>query len=73
VCLDYPGQVVERVTDRVLVDCAGRRLWASVLLCPDLVVGDWVYVAAGTVIERLDKVAALQITHEIAIAKGRTP
>jgi hydrogenase assembly chaperone HypC/HupF len=71
-CLDFPGQVVECAADRVRVDCAGRSLWASTLLYPDLVVGDWVHVAAGTVIERLDSAAAREINHDIAIARGMT-
>lgn len=73
-CLDFPGRVIEVGTDyAVAVDCDGRLRRASTLLEPDLVIGDWVYVAAGTVVERLDDAQAQEITHEIAIAKGRTP
>ena len=72
-CLDFPGRVVERIGDVATVDCAGRRRRASTLLYPGLKVGDWVYVAAGTVVELLDDAAAKQITHEIAIARGVAP
>ena len=72
-CLDFPGRVVERNGDVAVVDCDGRRRRASTLLYPELAVGDWVYVAAGTVVELLDDATAQQITHDIAIAKGVTP
>jgi hydrogenase maturation factor len=44
----------------VVVDNEGRRRRASALLMPDVAVGDWVYVAAGTVIDRVDPQAAEQ-------------
>jgi hydrogenase assembly chaperone HypC/HupF len=72
-CLDFPGRVVERNGDVAVVECDGRRRRASTLLYPDLEVGDWVYVAAGTVVERLDDESAQQINREIAIAKGVAP
>lgn len=72
-CLDFPGRVVARTGDSVTVESDGRRRKASTLLYPDLVVGDWVYIAAGTVVEVLDDTSAKQITHEIAIARGVTP
>jgi hydrogenase assembly chaperone HypC/HupF len=71
-CLDFPGKVVERNGDVCTVDCDGRMRRASTLLYPELQVGDWVYVAAGTVVERLDEQTAQQINQEIAIAKGVT-
>jgi hydrogenase assembly chaperone HypC/HupF len=72
-CLDFPGRVVERDGDSCLVESGGRKRRASTLLVPDVAVGDWVYVTAGTVVERLDDIAAEQISHEIAIARGVTP
>ncbi|HLB43858.1 MAG TPA: HypC/HybG/HupF family hydrogenase formation chaperone [Candidatus Limnocylindrales bacterium] len=72
-CLDFPGQVVERHDAFAVVECAGRCRRASTLLYPDLAVGDWVYVAAGTVVERLDDQTAQMINREIAIAKGVGP
>lgn len=47
--------------DCVLVDQDGRRRRASRLLIPDLQPGDWVLVAAGAVIERLDPREAEEI------------
>ena len=72
-CLDFPGRVIERADDSVTVESDGRRRKASTLLYPDLKVGDWVYVAAGTVVEVLDDLSANQITQEIAIARGVAP
>jgi len=73
VCLDFPGRVVERDGDVVVVDCDGRRRRASTLLYPEIHVGDWVFVAFGTVIERLDDDTADAISNELAIAKGVAP
>ncbi|HLB44693.1 MAG TPA: HypC/HybG/HupF family hydrogenase formation chaperone [Candidatus Limnocylindrales bacterium] len=72
-CLDFPGRVVERNGDTVVVECEGRRRRASMLVFPDLAVGDWVFVAFGTVIERLDDDTAEAISNELAIAKGVAP
>ena len=69
-CLDFPGRVVERTGDACMVDCDGRIRRASTLLYPEVAVGDWVYVAAGTVVERLDERTARQINQEISIVKG---
>ena len=72
-CLDFPGRVVERNDDVAVVECEGRMRRASTLLYPDLAVGDWVFVAFGTVIERLDGDTADEIRSELAIAKGVAP
>jgi hydrogenase assembly chaperone HypC/HupF len=69
-CLDFPGRVVERTGEVCTVDCDGRIRRASTLLYPEVAVGDWVYVAAGTVVERLDEQTARQINQEISIVKG---
>jgi hydrogenase assembly chaperone HypC/HupF len=72
-CLDFPGRVIARAGDSVTVESDGRRRKASTLLYPDVTVGDWVYVAAGTVVEVLDGATANQINQEIAIARGVAP
>ena len=53
-CLGFPGLVVAIDATGATVDTEGRWRRASMLLAPDLAVGEWVYVSAGTVIERLD-------------------
>ena len=60
-CIAYPGRVIGVDPDGALVDCDGRRRRASLLLVPDVAVGEWVAVAAGTVIHRLDEPEALEI------------
>jgi len=37
---------------------------------PDVAVGDWVYVAVGTIIERLEPAEAEQINNELRTAQG---
>ena len=72
-CLDFPGLVISRDGDQVVVQMDGRRRSAITLLVPDVDVGEWVYVAAGAVIERLDAASAARVTAELNAAKGATP
>jgi hydrogenase assembly chaperone HypC/HupF len=69
-CLEFPGRVISRDGDAVTVDTAGRKRRALALLFPDLRAGDWVLVAAGTVISRLDADEAAQLTADVSAAKG---
>jgi hydrogenase maturation factor len=71
-CLEFPAQVVARDGDVVTVAADGRRRRALALLFPDLEPGEWVLVAAGTVIERLDVAGAAQLTADIGVARGET-
>jgi hydrogenase assembly chaperone HypC/HupF len=70
-CIDFPGRVVAREGDIAVVDTAGRIRRASTLLFPELTVGEWVYVTAGTVIERLDADEAQQISQTLEMAIGQ--
>jgi len=69
-CLDFPGRVVARDGVLALVETEGRRRHASTLLFPDLAVGEWVYVTAGTVIERMAAAEARQIAQLLHVARG---
>lgn len=60
-CVTYPGQVLEVGDDGALVDIEGRRRRASLLLVPDVAVGDWVIVATGTVLEIVDPEQAIEM------------
>jgi hydrogenase assembly chaperone HypC/HupF len=53
-CLGFPGLVVAVDATGATVDTEGRRRRASTLLAPDLAVGEWVFVSAGTVVDRLE-------------------
>ena len=57
----YPGQVVSIDAVGALIDTDGRRQRASLLLVPEVVVGDWVVVAAGAVINRLEPDEAFEV------------
>lgn len=69
-CIDFAARVVSREGESVVVDSEGRRRRASTLLVPDVQVGDWVYVAAGTVIERLDPAEAAKTNELLRSAQG---
>jgi len=71
-CLDMPAQVVSRDGDVATVKADGRLRSASVLLLPDVRVGEWVYVAAGTIIDRMDAATAAGIELEIRLAREAT-
>ena len=71
-CLDFPALVIARDGDVATVVADGRTRRASTLLLPDIRVGEWVYVAAGTIIDRLPAAAAVQIESELRLAKGVT-
>lgn len=60
-CVAFPGQVTEVDPVGATVDTEGRRRRASTMLVPDVAVGDWVFVAAGTIVDRLDPEEAQMI------------
>jgi hydrogenase expression/formation protein HypC len=60
-CIAFPGQVVALDAAGAVVETEGRRRRASVLLLPEIAVGDWVTVAAGTIVDRLEPAEVLQI------------
>ena len=61
-CIELPGQVVAVDDTGATVVRDGRSRRASTLLMPDIAPGDWVYLAAGTIVRRLDPDEAAQIT-----------
>lgn len=74
-CLGFPGRIVDVDQDGVTVETEGRRRRASTLLFGDLSPGDWVLVAAGTVVDRLDPAEAALIRralHQAMAADGAT-
>jgi len=56
--ISFPARVMYLDSTWVLVDRDGRRQRASRILAPHLRTGDWVFVAAGSVIERLSPLEA---------------
>lgn len=70
-CLGFPGQVVGLDPAGAVVDVEGHRRRASTLLVPEVAVGDWVYVTAGTIVERLDPAEAEAIRRTLRDAMAR--
>lgn len=60
-CVAYPGQVLEVANDMALVETDRRRQRASLVLVPEVAVGDWVIVASGAVLSILDPDEATEI------------
>jgi hydrogenase expression/formation protein HypC len=60
-CVAYPGRVVELIDSTAVVQTEGRTLRASTILVPEANVGDWVVVAAGTILQVLDPDDAREI------------
>jgi hydrogenase expression/formation protein HypC len=68
-CVAYPGQVLQITDDMAVVETEQRRRRASLLLVPEAVVGDWVIVSAGTVLQILDPDEASEIRALLDSAK----
>ncbi len=60
-CIDDPGRVVAIDALGAIVETPAHRRRASTLLLPDVAVGDWVTVAAGTIVDRLTDEEAAEI------------
>lgn len=67
-CINAPAQVVDVDAQGAVVDVDARRRRASTLVIPDVAVGDWVMVGAGTVLRRLDPAEAAAIARTIRTA-----
>jgi hydrogenase assembly chaperone HypC/HupF len=61
-CMGFPGQVTAVDPLGATVRTRDRSRRASTLLVPDIEVGEWVFVAAGTIVERLDATEAAEIS-----------
>ena len=66
-CLMMPGQVKAADGQICEVETAGRIDRASMMLEPDLVVGDWVLVNGGTVVRKLDADQAAEMSHAFGV------
>lgn len=53
-CIAAPARILVIDGGTAVVDVAGRRRRASLLMAPDVEVGAWVLVAAGNVVRRID-------------------
>ena len=74
-CIAFPGVVIAVDSDGAIVETEGRRRRASTLFLPEIAIGDWVTVAAGAVVERLepDHAADIQEMLRAAITAALEP
>jgi hydrogenase assembly chaperone HypC/HupF len=72
-CITYPGVVIDRDGPTAVVETPVRTRRASTLLVPDIAVGDWVIVGAGSILRRLDRAEALAISSTLDAARAATP
>jgi len=71
-CLMAPARVVAVDGTLCEVTVGGRIDKASMMLEPDLAVGDWVLVNSGTVVRKLDEDQAAEMSHAFGILMGLT-
>lgn len=71
-CVAFPSRVIAVDDAGATVDQEGRLRRASTLLVPDIRPGEWVYVAAGTILDRIrpDEAQLIRSTLNAAIAAG---
>jgi len=65
VCITAPGLVVGIDGAFATIDLEGKRRRASTLVVPDVAVGDWVMVGAGTILRRLDAQEGAELARTI--------
>jgi hydrogenase assembly chaperone HypC/HupF len=71
-CLAFPGRVTEVSLEGATVSTEGRARRASTLLHPEVRRGDWVLVAAGTIVRRIGAAEAEAIRLALTAAIHRT-
>lgn len=54
-CLAIPAKIIKKNGDMAVVDVSGVRREASLMLCPDAKIGDYIIMHAGFAIQKLDK------------------
>jgi hydrogenase assembly chaperone HypC/HupF len=71
-CLMAPARVVAADGQICEVEVGGRVDKASMMLEPDLQIGDWVLVNSGTVVRKLDEDQAAEMARAFGIVYGLT-
>lgn len=69
-CLAVPARVTEINGKRATVDMAGVVQQASIMVLPEVKVGDYVIVHAGFAIEKLDEEEALRTLELFKMMEG---
>ena len=70
-CIGYPGRVIDLDATGATVVTEGRTRRASTVVVPDVRVGDWVTVAAGAIVARLEPADAAWIRRRLRAAERR--
>ena len=71
-CITAPGRVIELDARGAIVELAGVRRRASTLVVPEVAVGDWVLIGAGSILRRIDEAEALDLARAIDEAIAAT-
>ena len=71
-CVTSPARVLAVDGATALVDLDGTTRRASLVLVPEVMVGDWVIVGAGTVLELLEDDDAREVMRLIEGARALT-
>jgi hydrogenase expression/formation protein HypC len=69
-CLSVPGDIVSIDGDSADVNFGGIARRVSLMLCPDVKVGDYVLVHVGFVIQKVDKEEALETLRLFEVFKN---
>ena len=72
-CLMAPGRVSAVEGATATVDVEGRCRLVSILVEPDVRVGDWVVVAGGVVLRRIDASTASDMRIAVGLASSAPP
>jgi hydrogenase assembly chaperone HypC/HupF len=67
-CIAYPARILALDAGSAVVDMAGRTRRASLLMTPDVEIGAWVLVAAGSVVRRIDAQEAIDLAAQLDAA-----
>jgi hydrogenase assembly chaperone HypC/HupF len=71
-CIAFPARVLELDGADAVVEVDGGIRRASMLRGPEIEIDDWVLVAAGTVVRRLDPDEAIELERVIRAAVALT-
>lgn len=71
-CIAFPARVIGFDGADAIVDVDGRRRRASLLMRPEIVVGDWVLIGAGSVLRSIAATEAAELAHALNAAKAKT-
>ena len=69
-CITAPAQVVGIDQAWALVSIDGRQRRASTAVVPEVAIGDWVIVGAGTILRRLSQPEARDLLDTIDVASA---